>query len=390
MSETHRKRLNEWYDGTLLSRLNDKRTGRIVIISQRLHEDDLVGHVVELDDWEMLRLPAIAEHDEVHEYESISGPRRFARKAGEALHPEREPLEVLDKMRRAVGELIFAAQYQQSPMPLGGGMVKKAWLKWYAPEDLPEEFDSILQSYDTANTPGELSDFSVCTTWGIVNNHIYLLHVFREHLDYPGLKRVVRELAERYRPDVVLIEDRASGTQLIQELIDEGVHAVKRYAPEGDKQMRLYAQTAMIENGFLHLPRQAAWLADYIHELITFPNSKHDDQVDSTSQALDWIKHFSRPDPVWTYINREMTRDAHRAGKTAEAIAGNLKIPLREVKKWIAEEQQNPPLQTGLVALEQLEVKFRKLCPACGEYILGDYIPVRRKEYHPGCIQFAK
>jgi phage terminase large subunit-like protein len=94
---------------------------------------------------------------------------------------------------------------------------------------------------------------------------------------YPELKRAVRAQAEAHKATVVLIEDRASGTQLIQELIAEGVHAITRYAPEGDKQMRLYAQTATVENGFVYLPREAPWLAEYLHELSTFPNSKYDD-----------------------------------------------------------------------------------------------------------------
>jgi hypothetical protein len=184
---------------------------------------------------------------------------------------------------------------------------------------------------------------------------------------------------------VILIEDRASGTQLIQELIDEGLYAVTRYAPEGDKQMRLYAQTAMIENGFVYFPKEAPWLAEYIHELLTFPHSKFDDQVDSTSQALDWIKQHSRPDAVWMYIDKESTLDDHRAGDSAETIAERRRIPLGRVKKWIAEEQENPP-QSGLAALERLVEQLRQFCPACGKEIVGDYIPVRGKNYHPCCV----
>ena len=88
----------------------------------------------------------------------------------------------------------------------------------------------------------------------------------------------------------MLIEDKASGTQLIQEMIQEGLHAVTRYQPQSDKIMRMHAQTAMIENGFVHLPKEAGWLAEYLHELTVFPNGKHDDQVDSTAQMLDWFK----------------------------------------------------------------------------------------------------
>ena len=166
LSDARRKDNNEWYSHTLYSRLNDKRWGAIVIIMQRLHEDDLVGHVLSQEPWEILSFPAIAEADEVHEIETIWGPRCFRRRQGEALHREREPLDTLERIRRTVGEYNFAGQYQQSPAPLGGGLVKVEWFKRYRESERPERFDRIVQSWDTANKATELSDFSVCTTWG--------------------------------------------------------------------------------------------------------------------------------------------------------------------------------------------------------------------------------
>jgi hypothetical protein len=118
---------------------------------QRLHEDNLVGHVLEQEPWEVLCFPAIAEEDEAHEIETIWGPRCFNRRRGEALHPEREPLDTLDRIRRTIGEYNFAGQYQQSSAPLGGGLVKAEWFKYYAEKDRPESFDRIVQSWDTAN-----------------------------------------------------------------------------------------------------------------------------------------------------------------------------------------------------------------------------------------------
>jgi predicted phage terminase large subunit-like protein len=290
LSDAQRRAANEWFDHTLYSRQNDKRYGVIVIIMQRLHEDDLVGHVLAQEPWEILRFPAIAETDEMHQIETIWGPRSFARRQGEALHPEREPLDTLARIRRTIGEYNFAGQYQQTPAPLGGGMVKAHWFKRYGENQRPESFDRIVQSWDTANKATELSDFSVCTTWGIRGKHLFLLNVLRRRLEYPALKRAVREQHDLFKADVVLIEDKASGTQLIQELTADGCHAVTRYKPEGDKIMRLHAQTASIENGFVHLPEREPWLAEYLHEMTVFPNGKHDDQVDSTAQFLDWFK----------------------------------------------------------------------------------------------------
>src|SRR5712671_2327927 len=258
LSDARRNATNDWFLNTLYSRLNDKRHGAIVIIMQRLHEDDLVGHVLGQEPWEVLSFPAIAEADEAHQIETIWGPRCFARRPGEALHPDREPLETLEHIRRTIGEYNFAGQYQQSPAPLGGGLVKAEWFKRYGANERPESFDRILQSWDTANKATELSDFSVCTTWGINGKDFYLLNVLRKRLEYPALKRGVREQQSLFAATEVLIEDKASGTQLIQELIVEGCHDVTRYEPTTEKIMRLHAQTAIIENGFVHIPETAA------------------------------------------------------------------------------------------------------------------------------------
>src|SRR5712672_1699676 len=284
LSEAQRQAANEWYDHTLYSRLNDKRYGAIVIVMQRLHEDDLVGHVLGQEQWEVVRFPAIAETDEAHQIETIWEARCFTRRQGEPLHPDREPLDTLDRIRRTIGEYNFADQYQQSPAPLGGGLVKAEWFKRYRENERPERFDRIVQSWDTANKATELSDFSVCTTWGVKDKELFLLAVFRQKLEYPTLKRAVREQQSLCNATVVLIEDKASGTQLIQDLIEDGCHGVTRYQPTGDKTMRMHAQTAMIENGFVHIPETAPWLAEYLHEMTVFPNGKHDDQADSTAR----------------------------------------------------------------------------------------------------------
>lgn len=297
LSETQRQAVNNWFDHTLYSRLNDKKRGRIILIMQRLHEDDLAGHVSAMEPWTVVRFPAIAEEDEVHEFSTPYGVGRFERRAGEALHPEREPLEVLNQIRANIGEYNFASQYQQVPFPLGGGLVKTAWFKTYAPEDLPGKFEQFLQSWDTANKPKELCDFSVCTTWGIKEKRIYLLHVFRKQLGYPELKRATREQAEAFGPKTILIEDKGSGTQLIQELVADGMYMIKKYQPTMDKTTRMNTVTTTIENGFVYLPDAAAWLAEYLHELASFPKGQYDDQVDSTSQALDWLKQYCRREP---------------------------------------------------------------------------------------------
>src|SRR6266446_10058738 len=202
-------------------------------------------------------------------------PRTALRRPGEVLHPARESLATLAHIRRTIGEYNFAGQYQQSPAPLGGGLVKAEWFKHYGEKERSERFERIVQSWDTANKATELSDFSVCTTWGVRGKKLYLLGLLRQRLEYPALKRAVREQQSLFDATEVLIEDKASGTQLIQELIADGCHGVTAYQPECDKVMRLHAQTAMIENGFVHIPESAPWLAEYLHEMTVFPNGKH-------------------------------------------------------------------------------------------------------------------
>ena len=304
LSQPRRRAANEWFDHTLYSRLNDKQAGAIILIMQRLHEDDLVGHVLAQEAWEIVRFPAIAEDDEHHLFTNLFGTQRIVRRRNEALHPEREPLAMLEQIRRMIGEYNFAGQYQQAPVPLGGGLVKAAWFRRYAADELPPHFDRIVQSWDTASKATELSDFSVCTSWGIGGKHIYLLEVLRERLEYPELKRRVHGQYLRFKPNVVLIEDKASGIQLIQELIEEGLYAITRYQPQTDKIMRMHAQTAVIENGFVHLPDAAPWLAAYLQELAAFPHGRHDDQVDSTAQALDWLKQAGREPGILGYYRR--------------------------------------------------------------------------------------
>ena len=334
LSQTQRRGVNDWYSNTLYSRLNDKQRGCIILIMQRLHEDDLVGHVLGQEPWEVVSFPAIAEQDEEHLIETPYGTSRFTRRAGDVLHPERESRATLGQIRLTLGEYNFAGQYQQAPAPAGGGMIKAEWFKTYAPNELPAAFDQIVQSWDTANKVTELSDFSVCTTWGVRERRFYLLHVFRKRLNYPDLKRAVVEQAQAHRATVVLIEDRASGTQLIQELGAQGL-SVKGCAPEHDKVMRLHAQSAAIENGFVFIPKEASWLAEYVHELITFPNAKHDDLTDSTSQFLAWVNLTGAEPSGLRYYRMLAGEKLYREGVPLADAAARVGTTPEKLNEWL-------------------------------------------------------
>jgi predicted phage terminase large subunit-like protein len=312
-SDPRRDSVNAWYDNTLRSRLNSQLNGAIIIVMQRLHADDLVAHVQKHETWDVLSFAAIAEQDEAYEFSTPFGFRRVSRQNGEVLQANLISRATLDTQRRAT-EYNFAAQYQQNPQPASGVIVKRDWLKFYTPAEKPERFDQILQSWDTANTTNELSNFSACTTWGLKEQRLFLLDVYRKKMDFPDLKRAVRDLARSHRAGIVLVEERGSGISLIQELRSDGFSIVQAApALDGDKIMRLLGKTAKIEGGFVLFPTQATWLETYLLELLTFPNAKYDDQVDSTVYALAWsAEHNSRPAPLQHLINEAARLDPNR------------------------------------------------------------------------------
>ena len=210
LSELARKKVIDWYTGTLVSRLNDKRTGIIIAVMQRLHEDDLAGHLLRQGGWVHLDMPAIALEDEVFE---IGHGRTHLRCAGDVLHPERESKAALDNIKKEIGSLLFSAQYQQRPVPIEGNLIRRNWLRQYDPADLPAASypTKIVQSWDAAMMTGDQNDYSVCTTWRAEKNDVYLLDVFRGRLEYPDLRRKVIALAQDRRPATILIENAGPG-----------------------------------------------------------------------------------------------------------------------------------------------------------------------------------
>jgi predicted phage terminase large subunit-like protein len=284
LSEAKRSAANQWFTNTLFSRLDDKRTGAIVLVMQRVHMDDPTGFLLnQSDKWVVLSLPAVANYDEAI---PISAEGVYRRKVGEALSPEREPLHVLDNIKVQIGSDAFSAQYQQSPVPPGGLMVQRAWVKRYS--ELPPESERFLtiQSWDTASKGGPNNDWSVCTTWIMTRKQKwYLIDVWRQRVDYPTLKANVQDLARKFRARRVLVEDTGAGIGLVQELQSHvsGIIAVK---PEGDKASRMAIASAKFEAGQVLLPERATWLPDLEAELFAFPGGRYDDQCDSISQAL--------------------------------------------------------------------------------------------------------
>lgn len=285
-SPTVRQELRNWFDNTLLSRLNDKSSGSIISIQQRLHEDDLPAYMLEKG-YRHLNLPAIADREEAI---PVSPTRLHRRLVGDLLNPTREDRDTLEQLRRDLGPQVFSAQYQQEPVTAEGNMMRMEWFGTY--EEVPprHQFHKLVQSWDTAMTSQPTSDWSVCTTWGfeLASSKWYLLDVFRKRLDFPDLKRAVVGLRKSWRADKVLIERAGTGHPLYQDLATTSGFKAVLITPKAGKEERFSGCLAEIEAGHFLLPREAAWLNEFRAELKAFPSGKHDDQVDSFSQFVKY------------------------------------------------------------------------------------------------------
>ena len=279
-SPTIRRKVWEWYTSTLYTRLAPG--GGILIINTRWHMDDLSGRLLEAarmgqgDQWRVVNFPAIAEEDEEH------------RKRGEALHPERYPLEQLEAIRKAIGTRDWEALYQQHPTPDGGNIFKAEWLRFWLPKDLPEKFDQMVISWDMTFKDGDDTDYVVGQVWGRKGADRYLLDQARARMGFTDTLAAFRALADKW-PHATrkLVEDKANGPAVIDSL-KHHVSGIIPVEPDGSKTARAHAVTALFEAGNVHIPhpQHCPWASDYVAELTQFPGAAHDDQVDATTQAL--------------------------------------------------------------------------------------------------------
>jgi len=289
LSAPRRQEVIDRFENTILSRLDNKQKGCIIIIMQRLHMDDLTGHLLQKGGWTVLSLPAIAETEQSV---PVGEGKIWRRSPGGVLHPDYESLQTLNMLRESMGSFSFSAQYQQRPVPEQGEIFK--WDKFQFYDALPtfRNGDRYVMSWDTAMKDGERNDYSVCTVWQVYkDNYYYLVDVFRDKLTYPNLLKAVYSEARKYPIVEILFEDACSGTILYQEVSRNyslPIDDVRCILPENNKVTRAAAVTNLIESGRVFLPRKAPWLDGLQHELLQFPNGRHDDQVDSMVNFLRW------------------------------------------------------------------------------------------------------
>lgn len=284
-SSTIRHGLRQWFRETAFTRLQPG--GAVVVIATRWNEDDLPGWLLReyaAEGWESLSLPAIAETNDP-----------IGRVEGEALWQEQYPIEALQSIRRQVGSAAFASLYQQRPAPIEGRVFRREWWRHYTAAPPGAELSRIVMSVDTAFKVGQENDFTAVTIWGETETAYYLLHAWRDRVEFPELKRKVIELARAWNPYAVLIEDKGSGQSLLQELDRDTnlpLHPVK---VTSDKVSRAIGVTAIIEAGKVLIPTSAGWLDDFFEEVSTFPGSRHDDFVDTLTQALRYLMDTGLP-----------------------------------------------------------------------------------------------
>ncbi len=287
-SPKRRQTVVEWYEQTFSSRLNNKKKGSIVLVMQRLHEEDLCGYLLKNAPkaWHLLKLPVSADEHITYQ----SGKHIYQYMPGNSLHSDRYNESILDKIREEMGRDNFAAQYMQTPIPLSNSILNYDDICWY--EKLDQEPDYIIQSWDTAIKTSEHSDYSVCTTWAIVGENYYLIDMIRKKMAYPELKNKVRALYENFATKILLIEDKGSGQSIIQDLRSEGIGSIVAIKPKFDKITRFASVVPLFQASIVKLPKYLDNVA--LKELTTFPNVTHDDIVDSVSQFLGYMKMNGR------------------------------------------------------------------------------------------------
>jgi predicted phage terminase large subunit-like protein len=290
-SESIRNATNAFCTRSLMPRLSDKKDGRMIVVMQRLHADDLTGHLLASEgNWDHLCLPALAPADRVIE---LPYGNKYYWKAGEALHPGFFDLDTLETFKRAIGSVSFNAQFMQEPLSADGALLKSKWLRSIADMPTKGPGDLIVQSWDTAIKDTPTSDYSVCLTFLVRGKQVFLREVFRGRVKFIELVSNALLLADKHRPDFILVEDTANGSALLQVLKIQPCPVIG-VRPDKAKEARVARHTYALEADPLYVPQYAAWLDDFRTEFLAFPQGRHDDQVDALAQFYNWYEAHQR------------------------------------------------------------------------------------------------
>lgn len=281
-SKTMRDRVWDEYSSTFKTRVHPGAP--IIIVMTRWHEDDLCGRLLSgeygpVEDWRILRLPAVAEDED----------DLLGRAAGESLWPEHGyDEEWLERQKGSVGSYAFAGLYQQRPAPAEGGILKRGWFQFY--EKLPDGGTQV-QSWDCTFKDGDNHDYVAGHVWQKTGANYYLVDRVHDHMGISDTMRSIRTLTAKHpRARAKLVEDKANGTAVI-ELLRKEISGLIPIDPQGGKIVRAQAIAPYAEAGniFLPSPRIAPWVHDFLEECAAFPNAAHDDDVDAMTQAINYM-----------------------------------------------------------------------------------------------------
>jgi predicted phage terminase large subunit-like protein len=261
------------------TRFDNQKTGVLIIVMQRLHDDDLIAHVVRPGSgWELVKIPMMAEEDL---YYRISDNVLHCFEKGTFLQPTLFGQKEFDRLRNIMGASNFYAQIQQSPVPPAGNLFD--W-KWFRPILDPPEFSEVIMSLDVAASKDE-RNYSAFTIWGHRDGNWYLTAAHRVRYELPEVRSKLLQFDKRYRPDLILIDGVGVGHGLVQLLKHDGVRHVEGLKGSG-KVVDAEAVAPMIEGGRVFYLENAPGLVPFRDEVIAFPKGKYDDQVDSMVQLL--------------------------------------------------------------------------------------------------------
>lgn len=301
-SDAERAAKISWVANVWWSRFNDPSTGTAIIVEQRTHMEDITGVELSKGGWKHLCFPLESEGVEQEDgrlvQEKHVGPisgKIWERQKGEVLMPDRYPERVLRTLRSS--PMLYATQYQQRPAPMGGNIIQREWIRYFGGKDpetqiedppMPAKFDRVLVSVDASFKEGSNNDPVALAVVGTAGPQRYLLDMVNGRMDEIKTEKEILRLRAKWNADTVLVEDKANGPVIIRRLkrLISGVYAVN---PEGGKIARLIGCSAEWAAGDWHVPRHAPWTHSFIEQLLVFPNGKHDDMVDTMTQAAVWL-----------------------------------------------------------------------------------------------------
>lgn len=300
-STTEIDKANRFCKGTLFGRVNNKQKAVRIVVMQRLHQNDLSGMLLNLNDkmpikerWVHIKLPALATETKLFKFYD----KQYLWYENTPLQPIRETKTDLEVIKIEQGPLTYAGQFQQEPVAEGGNIIDIKWFGRYNKLPEPNEITHIIQSWDTGIKDGKNNDPSVCLTFAVTKDgKYYLTNVFKQKMKFPQLRGAAIYQYDTFKANLSLIEDKGSGQSLIQELQDPKYKMnIIKCEPHKDKKERLNKHIFEIMAGRIYLPNTdylpEPWVVDFEIEMAMFPNGSHDDQVDAVSQFLEFMRTY--------------------------------------------------------------------------------------------------